>query len=88
MPVEKMSMSPASLPDISGRFEFKEGNRSGGFFKEASGYLGIPGEVLTHRDIHEQRAVSTGTGNTPDILSEFSLEPPVICATSGCRTRT
>ena len=62
MPCEEMAMNLPSLPDISGRFKFKDGNRSGYFFKEASGYLGTPGDVATHRDINEQRAVSAGTG--------------------------
>jgi DNA/RNA non-specific endonuclease len=62
MPCEEMAMNLPSLPDISGRFKFKDGNRSGHFFKEASGYLGTPGDVATHRDINEQRAVSAGTG--------------------------
>ncbi len=51
-----------NLPDISHFFKFEQGIRSRYFFKEASGYLGVPGEVMTHRDVDEQRAVSVGTG--------------------------
>ena len=38
-----------SLPDITHRFKFNQGNRSHYLFKEASGELGVPGEVATHR---------------------------------------
>jgi hypothetical protein len=51
-----------SLPDITHRFKFNQGNRSHYFFKEASGELGVPGEVATHRDVYEQRIISAGTG--------------------------
>jgi hypothetical protein len=51
-----------SLPDISHRFNFNQGSRSRYSFKEASGELGVPGKVMTHRDINEQREVSAGTG--------------------------
>jgi hypothetical protein len=51
-----------SLPDISHRFLFTSGNRGNHFFKEASGELGVPGQVMTHRVVADQRTVSSGTG--------------------------
>jgi len=51
-----------SLPDISHRFQFSSGHRGAYFFKEASGELGVPGQVKTHRIVADQRLVSSGTG--------------------------
>ncbi len=51
-----------SLPDISKRFTFWSGMRGNQFVKEASGELGVPGQVMTHRVVSAQRAVSAGTG--------------------------
>ena len=51
-----------TLPDISGRFTFKSGYQGQTFYKKASGELGIPGQVMTHRDVAAQRGVSAGTG--------------------------
>jgi hypothetical protein len=51
-----------SLPDISHRFHFTHGTRGSYLFKEGSGELGVPGQVMTHRLVADQRAVSSGTG--------------------------
>jgi hypothetical protein len=51
-----------ALPDISGSFKFESGEKGNSFFKEASGFLGEPGKVMTHRDINAQREVSSGSG--------------------------
>jgi hypothetical protein len=52
-----------ALPDISARFVFRgpwtQGNYS---YKEASGELGCPGTIATHRIVSAQRAMSGGTG--------------------------
>ena len=52
-----------TLPDISHRFLFTSGNRGSHFFKEASGELSVPGQVMTHRVVADQRTVSSGTGD-------------------------
>ena len=51
-----------ALPDISCRFAFREWTTGKYFYKEASGDLGVPGKVMTHRIVTAQRSVSSGTG--------------------------
>lgn len=51
-----------SLPDISQRFVFKKWSQGNFSYKEASGELGVPGQVATHRSVSAQRGVSSGTG--------------------------
>jgi hypothetical protein len=52
------------LPDISGRFRFRPRWRQGNFeYEQISGELGVPGQVMTHRDTAAQRAMSSGTGD-------------------------
>jgi hypothetical protein len=51
-----------SLPDISKQFKFTQGNTGANFYKRGEGYLGVPGEVMTHRDTPAQRVISAGTG--------------------------
>ena len=51
-----------SLPDISNRFVFKKWSAGNYSYKQASGELGIPGQVATHRSIAAQRQMSSGTG--------------------------
>lgn len=51
-----------TLPDISKQFKFTNGYIGASFFKRGEGDLGIPGQVLTHRDIYAQRLMSSGTG--------------------------
>jgi|SRR5579883_2714919 len=50
------------LPDISGRFQFRAWTAGSYEYKEASGELGVPGRVLTHRSVSAQRVVSAGMG--------------------------
>src|ERR1700753_1731993 len=51
-----------SLPDIRSRFTFHTGTLGGYVYKEASGELGVPGRVMTHRNPGAQRAMAQGTG--------------------------
>lgn len=51
-----------SLPDISAQFLFPPIRTQGNVTdKEASGELGVPGKVATHRIVSAQRAMSNGT---------------------------
>jgi hypothetical protein len=50
------------LPDISNRFTFRKWSQGPYSYKEASGELGIPGQVMTHRSVSAQRLISGGTG--------------------------
>lgn len=52
-----------TLPDISSRFHFRSWTQAGYFFKEAEGELGVPGKVMTHRDVGAQRDLAAGTGD-------------------------
>jgi hypothetical protein len=51
-----------SLPDIRSQFSFTNGSIGDKFFKRGEGPLGVPGQVMTHRETTAQRAVSSGTG--------------------------
>ncbi|HEY4356501.1 MAG TPA: hypothetical protein VGN16_12190 [Acidobacteriaceae bacterium] len=52
-----------ALPDISKRFHFPPLRTQGGItYKEASGELGVPGQVMTHRSVYAQTQVSRHTG--------------------------
>lgn len=51
------------LPDISKNFKFKTYVKNDKVYKEASGRLGIPGKVKTHRSKSAQASVSSGTGD-------------------------
>jgi hypothetical protein len=51
------------MQDISSKFLHRPRWREGGFeYEELSGDLGVPGTVVTHRLIADQRAMSAGTG--------------------------
>lgn len=52
----------STLCDIGSRFIFRQWNNGRYFYKEASGELGVPRQVTTHRDVKEQRTLSEGTG--------------------------
>ncbi len=52
-----------ALPDISSRFTFRNWTQGGYFYKEAAGELGVPGKVMTHRDVGAQRDLAGGTGD-------------------------
>jgi hypothetical protein len=51
-----------ALPDISAQFVFRQWTQGKFFYKEASGELGVPGKVATHRIVAAQRTMSGGTG--------------------------
>jgi hypothetical protein len=51
-----------ALPDISAQFVFRQWTQGKYFYKEASGELGIPGQVATHRIVAAQRTMSGGSG--------------------------
>lgn len=51
-----------SLPDVSAQFIFRQWTQGNYSYKEASGQLGVPGKVATHRIVADQRAMSAGTG--------------------------
>ena len=51
-----------ALPDISAQFVFREWTQGRYSYKEASGELGVPGKVATHRIVSAQRDMSGGTG--------------------------
>lgn len=52
-----------NLPDISRHFSFRRFEKNGNIYQEASGRLGIPGKVKTHRSKSAQQGVSGGTGD-------------------------
>jgi hypothetical protein len=52
-----------ALPDISSRFTFRSWTQAGYFNKEAAGELGVPGKVMTHRDVGAQRDLAGGSGD-------------------------
>ena len=51
-----------ALPDISAQFIFRQWTQGRYSYKEASGELGVPGRVATHRIVSAQRTMSGGTG--------------------------
>lgn len=51
-----------ALPDISAQFHFRPFTQGNFSYKEATGELGVPGQVATHRIESEQRTMSSGTG--------------------------
>jgi hypothetical protein len=63
-------------PDISNQFRFREWETNGKTYKRASGRLGMPDEVQTHRDPSAQRRVSGGTGDDAGHLIGNRFGPP------------
>ncbi|BDC48459.1 hypothetical protein F183_A07750 [Bryobacterales bacterium F-183] len=51
------------LPDISRHFSYRQFTHRGNTIREASGRLGVPGQVMQHRSSTAQRGVSSGTGD-------------------------
>ena len=64
-----------SLPDISTRFVFRKWRQGNYSYKEASGELGVPGKVMTHRSVSAQRTMSGGTGEHAGHLIGIQFEP-------------
>jgi hypothetical protein len=52
-----------NLPDVSRQFTFRRFEQNGQIYQEASGRLGVPDRVRTHRNPTAQRGVSSGTGD-------------------------
>ena len=53
----------ASLTDVRGQYTFLTFTRNGKIYKQASGWLGNPDQVLTHRSPSAQRKLAGGTGD-------------------------
>ena len=53
----------ATLTDVRGQYTFEITTRNGKTYKQASGWLGMPDQVVTHRSASEQRKVAGGTGD-------------------------
>lgn len=66
----------AGLPDISSRFTFRNWTQGGYFYKEAAGELGIPGQVMKHRDENAQCELSGGTGDHAGHLIAIQFGAP------------
>jgi len=60
---EQQSENKKQKTDVSDNYKYSTYERNGRIYKEASGQLGIPGEVVDHRDANEQRKISKGTGD-------------------------
>lgn len=60
---EQQSENKKQKIDVSDNYKYRTYERDGRRYKEASGQLGIPGEVVDHRDATEQRKISKGTGD-------------------------
>jgi hypothetical protein len=52
-----------ALTDIRNQFRFRQWRQGGYFYKEATGELGVPSQVMTHRDVKAQRDLASGTGD-------------------------
>jgi hypothetical protein len=65
-----------SLPDISAAFLFRQWTHGNYRYKEASGDLGVPGNVMTHRIVSAQRNLSGGTGEHAGHLIAIEFGAP------------
>lgn len=72
-----------ALADISSRFVFREWTTGKYFYKEASGDLGVPGKVMTHRIASAQREVSSGTGEHAGHLIGIQFGAPGVACNLG-----
>ncbi len=52
-----------ALTDNSAQFLFRQWAQGDYSYKEAHGELGVPGQVVTHRVVADQRTMSGGTGD-------------------------
>jgi hypothetical protein len=65
------------LTDRSSQFHFEPPTREGNYvYKRAWGKLGVPGTVLTHRDVKQQRELSQGTGEHAGHLIAIEFGAP------------
>jgi hypothetical protein len=65
-----------TLVDVSGRFVFRAWTQGSYSYKEASGELGVPGEVITHRSVAAQTVVSHGSGEDAGHLIGIQFGAP------------
>jgi len=65
-----------NLPDVRDQFSFREYIEGDISVKEASGFLGVPGEVQTYRDISAQARVSSNMGDDAGHLIGNRFGPP------------
>ncbi len=65
-----------TLKDVRTNYTFDQGYTRTGFYKKAMGELGVPGQVLTHRDPGAQTEVSSGTGEHAGHLIAIKFGPP------------
>ena len=78
LPGPVTSVSLVSLPsgNIAGRFTFREWSGNDYRCVQASGELGVSGDVVTHRDERAQRQVSEGTGEHAGHLIAIQFGAP------------
>jgi len=75
-PVTSVGLVSPHSGNIVGRFTFREWSGSDYRYVQASGELGVPGDVVTHRDERAQRQVSAGTGEHAGHLIAIQFGAP------------
>ena len=75
-PVTLVGLVSPDSGNIVGRFTFREWSGSDFHYVQASGELGVPGDVVTHRDERAQRQVSAGTGEHAGHLIAIQFGAP------------
>ncbi|MGD0628142.1 MAG: hypothetical protein ABR987_02255 [Terracidiphilus sp.] len=75
-PVTSVELVSPHAGNIVGRFTFREWSGNDYHYVQASGELGVPGEVVTHRDERAQRQVSAGTGEHAGHLIAIQFGAP------------
>jgi hypothetical protein len=75
-PVSSQGLIPEGMTDISSRFIFRQWSIDNYSYVQASGELGIPGQVQTHRDKRAQKLVSAGTGEHAGHLIAIQFGAP------------
>ena len=65
-----------TLADISAQFILRQGTQGRSFDKEASGDVGVPGIIATHRIVAAQRTLSGGTGEPAGHLIGIQFGAP------------
>lgn len=75
-PVTSVGLVSPSSGNVVGRFTFRSWSGMDYQYVQASGELGVPGEVVTHRDERAQRQVSAGTGEHAGHLIAIQFGAP------------
>jgi len=75
-PVTSVGLVAQGSGDIRGQFTFREWSSNEYRYVRASGELGVPGAVVTHRDTSAQRQVSAGTGEHAGHLIAIQFGAP------------